>query len=71
MQPTTVSKPKEMMTSNSLVIKLIVNFNRGIGMSFQGSNTEQTGKKSLRDILGDRYGKNCIFWKYVFNLLHI
>ena len=46
-----------MMTSNSLVIKLIVNFNRGIGMSFQGSNTEQTGKKSLRDILGDR----CVF----------
>ena len=24
-------------------------------MSFQGSNTEQTGKKSLRDILGDRF----------------
>ena len=55
MKPTSVSKPKEMMTSNSLVIKLIVNFNRGIGMSFQGSNTEQTGKKSLRDILGDRF----------------
>ena len=49
-----VSKSGDLMTSNSLVIKLVVNFNRGIGMSFQGSNTEQTGKKSLRDILGDR-----------------
>ena len=50
-----VTKAGDLMTSNSLVIKLVVNFNRGIGMSFQGSNTEQTGKKSLRDILGDRY----------------
>ena len=49
-----VDQPGDLMTSNSLVIKLVVNFNRGIGMSFQGSSTEQTGKKSLRDILSDR-----------------
>ena len=49
-----VERPSDLMTSNSLVIKLVVNFNRGIGMSFQGSLSEQTGKKSLRDILGDR-----------------
>jgi Ras GTPase-activating-like protein IQGAP2/3 len=49
-----VTQPKDLMTANPLVIKLIVNFNRGVGMSFQGSNSEQVGKKSLRDILHDR-----------------
>ena len=60
-----------MMTSNSLVIKLIVNFNRGIGMSFQGSNTEQTGKKSLRDILGDRYGTNCLCSEIMHSIFYL
>ena len=49
-----VKEPKDLMTSNSLVVKLIVNFYRGIGMSVHGSNSEQTGKASLRDILGER-----------------
>jgi Ras GTPase-activating-like protein IQGAP2/3 len=47
-----VLEPKDLMTSNALVVKITVNFYRGIGMSVHGSNSEQTGKASLRDILG-------------------
>ena len=49
-----VKEPKDLLTTNALVVKLIVNFYRGIGMSVQGSNSEQTGKASLRDILGEQ-----------------
>ena len=49
-----VEEPKDLMTSNALVVKLIVNYYRGIGMSVHNSNSEQTGKASLRDILGER-----------------